>query len=664
MADSPNNPPDSGNTFQDILLELMVANECLQKLEKNTSLLAEKLTPGETKTVEKVESVEKIQTIEKIKEIEQIGKSTENTGGTLSAAAPIGDSGLATFTAVILNKLDELIAATSWNGNVLEAGFDSLGVKLTSLDRGLDAIIETMERDRLQRLEDAREAKNTRPSGAVVPKAPRTEGGLGGLGGILGAVAIVGGLIAGFIAGVISSITQVLSKTWKAIKAILNVEAILSKIGITRENIAKIFEPFAKIKDSIANFFKDTWTNFKKIFSESTILKSIKGFFKPITDLFTGEGSFFAKIGEVFASLKETFGKFISKFSKFFAIGKVIGKLTGWIGMAWSVFESISDAVDVFKKTGDWSKTLETGVTGIINSFIGGPLDLLKDITSWILGKLGFKEVENFLDSFSISDIISTFVGRITKWGREAFESIFVGIFDAVEDIKDGFQKGPLDAILGILRGVSKTLLAIPADLVKNTMANLLGMFGASSAENWLRSFSFQKMFGGTHTSTESEQKTNGKSVLEEASDKTVERKTTQAVAKAKKEEADKLKADTDKKEKEGKSKLDAIKNPIEEFYNALIKAYQENASGKTADGTVISPQSVTAGAVISAMQNDTATAKEQYEAQQTQQLIPQMPKTAEAPRVSNQSVTYNTNNVPDRTSWLTMPVSAMVAGF
>ena len=47
-------------------------------------------------------------------------------------------------------------------------------------------------------------------------------------------------------------------------------------------------------------------------------------------------------------------------------------------------------------------------VEGLINSVIMAPLDLIKDLVSWVLEKLGFDGAAETLDSFSFVDIFSS----------------------------------------------------------------------------------------------------------------------------------------------------------------------------------------------------------------------------------------------------------------
>lgn len=357
------------------------------------------------------------------------------------------------------------------------------------------------------------------------------------------------------------------------------------------------------------------------------------------------------------------FGKYMGRIAAvFFKIGKAFSFLTGPIGIAIgiiaSVVEAIMDAVESFKETGDLAEAVRVGITGLINSFSGGILDLIKDATSWIAGALGFKEAEKALDSFSFSTIIEAFVGRIFKWIKGIFESLAGNFSDIFKDIGKAFTSGNVfDFSIELIRGVLKTLVALPFDIVKNSIASLMGILGATSAEDWLRSFSFQKMHGGTHTETIGEQKTSGRNIFEEGGDLLVAKKLKEAKAKEKKE----IEANAKKKENELKAQKD--KDPISQFYDALMQAYKEayDARGETGmlpaaqaalklDSAAIASSS-TAGATILATAVENKEMLAAQAASNNQQIIQATPPARRAQTNvtnNNQSVSYN--NTPDRT--------------
>ena len=56
---------------------------------------------------------------------------------------------------------------------------------------------------------------------------------------------------------------------------------------------------------------------------------------------------------------------------------------------------------------------IEGGVTGLVNSLVGAPLDFLKGAVGWVLGKMGFTGAEEALASFRFSDVFSDILSII-----------------------------------------------------------------------------------------------------------------------------------------------------------------------------------------------------------------------------------------------------------
>jgi len=90
-------------------------------------------------------------------------------------------------------------------------------------------------------------------------------------------------------------------------------------------------------------------------------------------------------------------------------IGKVIGRLFFPITLIMTAYDTVKGAIEGFEKDG-FLGGLAGAITGLLQSIIGMPLDLLKSAVSWLLGKFGFKDAEKFLDDFSFSDLIGKMI--------------------------------------------------------------------------------------------------------------------------------------------------------------------------------------------------------------------------------------------------------------
>ena len=149
------------------------------------------------------------------------------------------------------------------------------------------------------------------------------------------------------------------------------------------------------------------------------LLSRIANIFKPLTTL-----------GKTIAKLPV-----ISTITKVFSKGGTLLKSLGKLFLPFTIIIGLFDTIKGFYN-GFFGKDLEEGeeipdtflekfvagikggITGLVNSLIGAPLDLLKNGIAFILGKLGFDESSEALKNFSFkelfSDIISTVFSTIT----------------------------------------------------------------------------------------------------------------------------------------------------------------------------------------------------------------------------------------------------------
>jgi len=117
----------------------------------------------------------------------------------------------------------------------------------------------------------------------------------------------------------------------------------------------------------------------------------------------------FGKIG----SLLGSFGGTIK------AVSGVVGKLFYPLTIILTAFDTIKGALDGYAE-GGWLGALEGGIVGFVSSLITKPLDLIKSVASWIVGKLGFENAAEVLDSFSFTEIFTNMVGGIFDFVRTA----------------------------------------------------------------------------------------------------------------------------------------------------------------------------------------------------------------------------------------------------
>ena len=203
---------DKNETFKNILLELMVSNETLDKINTNV------LNSSEM-GLEAAASLESLVANQ---------SSQESAGPSLSAG--------------VLVLLD-LIAKDTLNA--VDA--------LNAISQTMSDSFELNKSEALKNEENRREGNNTRgPEGG--PAAPAREK-LDSKFGIMGTLAAIAGLVTGFVAGVVSSLVKTFTAVMTAIGKFLKIDVLLAKIGITPEKIKGLFKPistfFTQISENI-----------------------------------------------------------------------------------------------------------------------------------------------------------------------------------------------------------------------------------------------------------------------------------------------------------------------------------------------------------------------------------------------------------------------------
>lgn len=227
--------------------------------------------------------------------------------------------------------------------------------------------------------------------------------------------------------------------------------------------IGKAFTFIIDIGTSVGNVISDSFAGIKNLFfGESGAISKIKNFFGP-----DGPLSF---LGNLFSA--------DGAFSKFFRIITDLFPFIKWLTgpLAIAIFTLIDFATGFMKgfDEGGLIGGIKEGTLEVIRGIFTKPLDLLKDLASWIAEKLGFEQFSQFLDNFSFTATFDDFVKRI----ETAFSS--GGILSAIET--------------GLV-GVLDVLVAKPINLVKDIVSWIANKLGFSSISKSLDSFSFTDVF-------------------------------------------------------------------------------------------------------------------------------------------------------------------------
>lgn len=221
-----------------------------------------------------------------------------------------------------------------------------------------------------------------------------------------------------------------------------------------RLGLGGIGDSVKALKSSVTGFFGNIGTRISGVFKNFKLpmglgddikkagdsLKSIKNTIAGFATPFTKTAAQASKLKNVVLMAISPF-KLLGNFFKFFAakfapLGKVLGKLFLPVTIIMGIFDGIKGAISGAKEesgtAGKFVGGLMGAISGILVGLVGMPLDLLKDLVSWIAGKMGMDGASEFLDSFSFSAII----GGVF----DVVKDFFMAIVDFFTDL---FSEGP-----------------------------------------------------------------------------------------------------------------------------------------------------------------------------------------------------------------------------
>jgi hypothetical protein len=201
----------------------------------------------------------------------------------------------------------------------------------------------------------------------------------------------------------------------------------------------------------------------------------------------SGGSGGFGLLGALGSGLSIT--KLITTFKNIF---RVIGKFTIFGTIIFAIIDFITGFIDKFKAADSLGEGILEGLWGGITNAIRGiiaiPLDMLKDLTSWIAEKLGFSEVAKVLDSFSFVDLFN----KATEWLYNTETDTWFG--GALDDL-DSLGESILEGLWGGYTNVIRDFIYIPLDMLKDLTSWIAEKLGFSEVAKVLDSFSFVDLF-------------------------------------------------------------------------------------------------------------------------------------------------------------------------
>ena len=168
-----------------------------------------------------------------------------------------------------------------------------------------------------------------------------------------------------------------------------------------------------------------------------TIVNKLLSPFRAIGTAFRDIGAALSKVSSgkgPFAAIQnsiKTIGGLLNKFRVLFrAIGFAVGRLFIPITMLYDAIMGYMESLETTKFTNPIMIQLDAVLSAIgaaVGGFIGGMADLLKTAASWIANKLGFKGFSEFLDSFSIREMIERGFSDMAEFFETLVDPQFLG---------------------------------------------------------------------------------------------------------------------------------------------------------------------------------------------------------------------------------------------
>lgn len=162
-------------------------------------------------------------------------------------------------------------------------------------------------------------------------------------------------------------------------------------------------------------------------------------FFRPIKEFFSvSENSFIGKMWNNIKSAFSIFGEGSTFMRTLAAVGRTIGRMAWPLNVIFGIIDSVTG---YFREYVDDDGQIKKGgligsLSGLLEGIVGMPLDLIKSAASWIAGKFGATKVEDFLDSFSITDMIRNIIMTPIAAIQAALNKVIEGIATFIEKSK------------------------------------------------------------------------------------------------------------------------------------------------------------------------------------------------------------------------------------
>jgi len=305
---------------------------------------------------------------------------------------------------------------------------------VVALVQRFQSLLDMQKRSILDEAEARREAGRT-------PEPPSPTGGMG----------------AGFGAGVKEGLFDI---SGFGVLDILGVSSLIAQITgffvATASIIKKLAKVFTKgLLLALEETFKGISAGLRVIENAAFKLRKIPGM-GAIANLLARLSLFFEDLGVRVAKIS---AKIMPTLDFVKGFGKILGRLFLPLTILITAYDTVKGAIQGYQDAGIVG-ALEGAVTGFFSSLVAAPLDLLKNATAWVLGKLGFENAQETLNEFSFKELFSNLiggifddVGKIGSFVGDLFKGEF-SLEKAKEALGAIFSLSPVGMIMNLVEGI------------------------------------------------------------------------------------------------------------------------------------------------------------------------------------------------------------------
>ena len=195
-----------------------------------------------------------------------------------------------------------------------------------------------------------------------------------------------------------------------------------------------------RMLESVRSFAKmmNPFVNFGKAKEAKQFAESFKKVMGPLQRL----GTFISNLAKTVGGGMKTVLKLIPMVSKFAAFGKMFIRFLGPVGLVIQafvgLFSGITRAVATFKAGGSIFAVIGSFFSGIFDSLIGSVLNLLADVLGFVVKKLGFEGLGEFISNL---DFTTEGISNGIKFVIDKIKGFFIGIQDGFYTFINGAIK-------------------------------------------------------------------------------------------------------------------------------------------------------------------------------------------------------------------------------